>query len=539
MARPSFSHGMFSNSRSGAGATFVAWRTILAWCLPALVIGFVLRAVLVWHMPYAFYHPDSEQVFDTPRLLALGSFGIHEKKTPLGPLLYSIPSLLRIPPLPVIAIVQHVLGLAMVLMIGALVAHSFVRWRLFIVPVTVLVAINPILFWYEHVALPETFYAASIVATALAGLLFYREPNKRHLIALGIALFCTAGFRPEGKLFCVFGLALTLLVVWRDGRQHWRTVGVIAVVTALSFGINRTRQSGSLLYSNVAHLTPQSLWTAPGFAEQHAEYFADLHRRWAVTPTADIARERKKLFDFVEEYIAEQKGKKAASSKAINRLSGRIGAEVCLRNLHQLPGLAVAKFRFALRNPAAEDFAADWVYRKQTESLAGDFDEEDKLIQAGENEAGLAAAAYGRTFASRAELQDYLKTIYRLLSPDFLSALQARYSDSILAMRLPDRPLDDEPLYGMPVLYLAAIAGLAGLALRDRSLRGYHFLWLGMLLFLAFVLSLTGSNLGRFRYPFEPFWFLYAFAVLDCILAPFSRRPAARAGLADSAERAA
>ena len=493
-------------------------RALLWWCLPALIVGLTLRGALWVKMPHAFYHPDSDQVFDTWRSLLHGSLHFHEKKTPLGPLLYCLPPLLRLPVLPAIALVQHLLGLGIVLMIGTLVAGSFTRWHLFIVPVTLLVAANPILLWYEHVALPETFYVFSIVATALTGLLYCRKPDTPRLIALGAALYLTAGFRPEGKLFCLFGIALAVCATWGEWKKMRNSAGSLLILTALCIHFDRTAQSGSLLYSNVAHLTPEKLWSPAGFTEAHPDYFSHLPEKWPVTPAGRIARERKQLIRFLRDYLAARNGGKEVSDKAVERLCGRIGAEVCLRNAHRLPALSLAKFRCALGNRAAEDFGPDWLYRKQTESLAGDFDEADRLATRAESSREFVQIAYGRDFDSRQELENHLRQLYRPFIPDWLSAWQERYSAAILAWRLPDRPLDRGTLSGMPYLYIAATAGLLAMAVRDRRLRTYHFLWLGMLLFMAFVLTLTGSNLGRFRVGFESFWFLYAFGLLDVVL---------------------
>jgi hypothetical protein len=498
-------------------------RALLLWCLPALLLGFALRATLEVRMPRAFYHPDSGQIFETYRSAQAGVFHIHEKKTPLGPLLYTTPLLMHVPVLPLAAGVQHLLGLGIVVLVGALVAKSFARWRLFIVPVTVLVAVNPMLLWYEHVALPETFYVFAIVATAVAGLAYWRRPATPRLVALAVALFATAGLRPEGKLFCLFGLALVLAATWGNWKRLACSAGSMALLTALCFALNGTRQSGSLLYSNVAHLTPDRLWSAPGFAEAHREYFAELREKWAVTPTAGIAHERKKLVSLLRTYM-EERSHARVRLLDVNKLCGRVGAEVCLRQSLRLPALTIAKFRFALRNPTAGDFGPEWLFTKQTDALSGSAAGEDDPEDLDASALEFARIAYGRDFTSRAEIESCLRELYRPFAPDWLTAWQDRYSAGVAALRLPDGQINGDILPGIPWLYLLVALGLGALALRDRRLRMYHLLWFGMLLGMLVVLTLTGSNLGRFRLGFEPFWVLYACALFDVLLGRIWRR---------------
>src|SRR5436190_9611319 len=144
------------------------------------------------------------------------------------------------------------------------------------------------------------------------------------------------------------------------------------VVTLLCFVTNGTKQSGSLLYSNVAHLTPEHLRAAPGFAEAHEEYFARLRTELAVVPMS-IPRERKQLAKFADDYLDRHEGVARSSEK----LCGKLAKETCLRNLFRLPALALAKFRYSLTGATAGDFGPDQVYRKQLSALTKGSAEED------------------------------------------------------------------------------------------------------------------------------------------------------------------
>jgi len=137
----------------------------------------------------------------------------------------------------------------------------------------------------------------------------------------------------------------------------------------------------------------------------------------------------------------------------------------------------------------------------------------------------LARIAYGVNLDSKEELNEHLRKVYRPFDPDIYTAWSLAFDKAIAAVRLPDRALEEGRLPGVPVVYLTAVLGLIALALQRRPLTTYHLCWLGMLLFLAFIFALTGSNMGRFRIAFEPFWFLYSFALLDVLLSvPWPRR---------------
>ena len=488
-------------------------RRVLTWCLAAMVLGFLLRLALCAKMPYAFYHADCDQVFDTYQRLGEGSLDINVKKTWLGPLVYCIPGLFRLPILPSIAITQHLLGLVTVILAGITVAFSFSRWRIFIIPATVAVALNPDLLWYEHVALPETLYVLFVVSTALTGLAYVRRPSLLRLLLLGVSIFLAASSRPEGQLFCIFGVALCMTTQWKNWPLFLRDVGALLGFSIVSLAVNRTDQGGSLLYSNVAHLTPSRLLSAPGFAEKHSDYFSRLRQDWAVVPQ-NIPRERKQLYAFARDYLTH--GKEPRSLKA-NEFCGRIGAEVCLRNLVHLPSLALTKFRFALRRPVAGDFGPEWVWIKQFDAFTGGWEEGEIPSEHTQFDKDSSQLVFGREFHTAPELQNHLHDIYKPFTPDWLSAYQRWYSESVQKFSLPDHDDGKVMLCGMPFLYLTATLGLILMAISSVSYRSYHILWLGMLVLMAFVLALTGSNLGRFRIVFEPFWFIYTLGLCDAV----------------------
>ncbi|HVE16545.1 MAG TPA: hypothetical protein VNB29_07400, partial [Chthoniobacterales bacterium] len=181
------------------------FRVALGLCLPALIAAILLRGGLMAFMPAAFVHNDTSSIVETASdLLTRGVFDIDSKKTFLAPLLYCVPALLHIPILPFLAVVQHLLGLVTIILGGLLVYAWFGFWRWLIVPVTLLLAVDPVLLWYEHVALPETFAVFGVLLVAFASTAFYQIPNRYTFAGLLLAVLFMAGARPEGRLFALF-----------------------------------------------------------------------------------------------------------------------------------------------------------------------------------------------------------------------------------------------------------------------------------------------------------------------------------------------
>jgi hypothetical protein len=527
-------------------------RTALVLCIPALAIGLTLRVLLMAQMPRALYHPDSHTVFETYHYFVSGwNIHVSNKKTFLVPVLYAIPAILHLPLLQTIAAGQHALGLLLIILAGLLVAYSFRLWKLFIIPVTVLVAVNPTLLWYEHVALPESIYVFWVAATALTGLFFYQQPaSKLRFVGFLVSLFFTAASRPEGKFFCLFGVALAIAAFWNDKPLLFRKCRAVFVVTLLCFLLNRTHESGSLLYSNVVHLTPPKLWTAPGFAEFMSAHLAELRKTWDFVPTR-IPHERSNIIKFVQQYQAQQPNRTTqVTDSEIDSFCSKVAFETCSRNLFALPTLALKKWLYALREPTARSFGSGSVYNMQLQGFGaqgggGDDNMSDEKDDSGSetllrrtSSVADAELAFRREFKTSQQLNQYVRQVYQPFQPDWLSRFQAQFNKAVLAWRLSDQKQNGHTIWGAPLLYVAAACGLFALGLQEHRSRSYYFLWLAMLAFMVFLFGLTGSNKGRFRIAFEPFWFIYAFALVNVIASWMLRlRPRRQAHLSEHVER--
>lgn len=478
------------------------FRLALCLCLPAALIGLILRGYLLAHMPAAFVHNDTAAILETAqRFVAHGTFSLDPKKTFLAPALACIPAALHLPVLPFLAVVQHFLGLVAIFLCGLLTFGWLRHWRILIIPITLAAAINPALLWYEHTALAESLAIFGVLALAAAATLFWHRPNRYSLALLLAAYVILAGARPEGHLFGLFVLALVLRAWWR--QPCVRAAGVLTMVcVAVVFALTRTGQSGLLLFTSVLHLTPSHLVASPGVAE-------------LVQPLVPIAKEG--MTDPHPPRLVplrkELQRRMSAAGLDPNATGQRAGLEILLRQPHALPSLALRKFVVGHRELPSGTF--------NDYAIAGQL---DALTNGGEDVSRGALRfsdlMWGQPLTDADSALAYLRSHYREIPGDWLTRLltgwQWTTTRPLLPVALPGSTVQDVSLPGLPWLYAAALAGLLSLAARERPL-GFHQLWGAFLIGLFILIMVTANVRARFRMLFEPFWILYALALVDSL----------------------
>jgi len=478
------------------------WRTVWWFCVPALVIGFALRAALMAHMPFAFFISDTSEFITAPSDVFKMS-----ARTPVGKILYVIPGLLKQPLLPWAALVQHLAGLGAVFAVGCLCRLWLTHWRWWIVPVTVLVAIHPSLLWYEHMCLPDSLYVALVLASAAVGGSYFRNPTRRTLIWFAVVLTITAATRQEGFLMLPFGI---LLVVSRHRhalRAHLGRVAVMAAVLLVAAATSKTTQGGQMLLTSTVHLAPDQLWFTPEFSSTARELRELFAAEWPAYP-ARHNPSRRLIVGRVKQFISETQGAKAAESDSRNnRLCKRVAMEIALRNWWRMPGIAYHKFLATLLERPAPTFGSDWAHEKHVAVFFG------KPGEPPQKDASFMKAYLGREFASREEAEAELPKIYRVMNPDWLTAFQQWFYSVEFGWASPDRTVGPQTVPGLPVFYLIGFAGLVIAALRSRTWLSYRQLWLLFVLFAAFAIFATTSLRSRYRLIYEP-WFLIGLGCL-------------------------
>ena len=486
-----------------------AFRELILWCLPALVLGAMARAVLNIHFPYGYFQGDTPDFLVTAeRLVRHHTLVIHGKKAFLAPVCFAIPFLLHTPALIVIPIIQHLAGLAATLLAGGIARCWFRLWRWFIIPITTLYTLNPALLWYEQALLAECHYLFCVTAVALAGTLLVRQPTLRRFVWLIVALFFTAGSRPEGKLFVAFGLGVVALAYLGDWKLWARRMTVMLVCGAGIWMCSRSTQAGLLLYATVLPLAPDVSAAAPGIGP-----FVEPLRAAGVsegqTVRTKLTTVEKHANDAIRGYLRSigENGDDAH----VGALAQRLAIEAIRRKPQLLPTIAATKFLMTCRpNPAggftdtSGGFTPFWIYNKQSEALIG-----------GKSTKQLMKGLAGRDLHGDADIEAFVHEEYKPLEPDWFSPLQDRWSRLTLGFQLNSHGADKRFIPGWPAFCLLAAAGmLASLIPRDRLWR-FHLPWLAAFLGVWLAVMLTGVVNPRYRFVFEPFCFFYAFLLLD------------------------
>ncbi|MEO8353130.1 MAG: hypothetical protein ABI680_15475 [Chthoniobacteraceae bacterium] len=491
-------------------------REFLLWCLPALLIGLVLRVVLTVQMPYGFFHDDTGDFLSTPdKLLSEFEWNLHSKKTFLTPILFTLPFLVRVPALIAIPIGQHLLGLVMIVQIGLLCRLWFTHWRWFILPLTILAAINPFYLWYEHTLMAETAFVVCTLMVVIAGTLYYAKPDRKRFIFLCVALFLEAGARPEGKLLFLFGLLLVAMVHWRNWRRDWRQFAILFGLAVATHFMTKTSQAGLLLYTSVARMTPDQMWVAPGFIDYIRPVRDDLQARWLKRPSFPRVSDRREVAKAVRNYLrAKPEAVKFGSHTDVNAYCLRLAMETCLRNLSALPGHVIAKFRSVSNEAPIGTFDSHWLFDKQREAF---LDQQPRLAR-------MEPRVTGHKLRTVEDINRFVDEHYCELP--WFNQLHDRWLLVTNGWRMQDDQYPHEGWPGqfhhhpgIPYYFILGGIGLITMAWRFRDpLRPFHAAWALTLLAFFFVIMLTANVRPRFRFVFEPFWFLYIAGILDTLL---------------------
>ncbi len=258
------------------------------WSLPALLIGAVLRLILIYTSPYAFWGADSRSFmgFTNGGLTDL-YFSINEKRRYLYPLFLFPISLLPGGTLRWLAWIQPALGLASIFPLAYMVRKIFVGWKMWIVPVTVLYAGMPVFLWFEHELIAESVFFQGMVWVLGGWVAWVMQKDASRarllwwwfLVPLAIMLLT----KPSGKMLwpgMLIGLAL--VGAWRVLK--WPQWAALVALFFAGLTVGDDNQGSWLLYTTAFPLTQVD-------TPLHAEFKAEI-REWVLHK-----RERLTLYD--------------------------------------------------------------------------------------------------------------------------------------------------------------------------------------------------------------------------------------------------
>lgn len=241
---------------AGAPAQFT-WRQCLWLCLPALIVGAILRIWFSVAVPEGLFGPDSHSYFDTTtELWTKHRFDVDDKRRWLYPIMLTPTPL--IPPSPAIVIpaVQHAIGLVTILGLGWIVGH-LTRLRVLWVPlVTTLYAVWPRTLWYEHEIVAESVFLSSIVLMAALAFPVGSLKVPRRLCWFLLAAALVVAIKPHGRGIWVAALLSAALITRNPLKWDWKSwaavgVGVLVIVTSGS-----SSQGNWLLLNSALPLVP-------------------------------------------------------------------------------------------------------------------------------------------------------------------------------------------------------------------------------------------------------------------------------------------
>lgn len=481
-------------------------REFLLWCAPALLLALALRTALCLQLPYACFRDDTHDFLLTPDSLFSGhGFILEWKKTFLVPIFFTLACLTPVPGLIVMAIVQHLLGVGAVLITGMLTRLWFERWRVFIIPVTCVIAANPSLIWFEHTLMAETTFVFATLLLALAGTVYAPRQSSARFIFLLAALFLVATARPEGKLFVGFIALLLLALHAREWRKRWPRFLTLAIFAVLLHFITRTGESGVLLYTSVARLTPSDLKSAPDFDPYIAPMRGELHRRWESTRTFPDVEERHAIEKIVARYLAAHQRHRRVQRRHVDRLCRKMAVEICRRNLLALPAHVYWKFRAVSNQLPGGTFDHDTLFEYQ--HLVAN-DRTGRTLR-------LSQRLTGTTLADANALNQFIDLHYAEVP--WFNSWHAAWRTAVNCLRFPDAGEALRYLPGVPIYFCLAMFGVIAAAFRRRALQPFHLAWSVWLLCYFVLIILTANVRPRFRFVFEPFWFIYIGLLCDCI----------------------
>ena len=464
-------------------------------------------------MPFGQFHYDTPDFLQTAaNLLHDHRFSLHNKKTFLTPFLYTLPFLFRVPALIAIPVGQHLLGVGLVFMVGALCRLWFTFWRWAIMPVTVLTALNPAMLWFEHTLLAETAYLFCLVALALAGTMFVRRPGWETFALLLAALFFTAGARPEGRLFLAFGVLVTLLVYRANLRREVAKLLTLAVFCALTLLVTHTAQAGILLYSSILHLAPDDSRVAPGIMECLRPMRDHLRRARVLKIPNDVVRVEKRLTEQLLQCYSPRRpdlqlgDAENYNPKKLNLLCLKLAVETAKTQPFRLPGIVLIRFLSRIDDDCGGQFLNHDIQTRQYRAL----------VRGERRNAALGTGMAGVPLRTDDEVSGFIYAHYDESRVAWYNRWEAGWMDAVGKLRLPDvRYSAETTLPGLPLFYLFALAGAVMALGFPARLQNFHWAFLPVLGGVWFTVTLTGAVMPRYRFLLEPFWLLYLVALAD------------------------
>ncbi|MDR3404066.1 MAG: hypothetical protein P4L99_16335 [Chthoniobacter sp.] len=502
------------------GSWTVALRSLLGWCLPALLLGLALRVAVTCSMPYGYVQYDSaDYLITTDHFIEKHRFYVHSKRSYLTPALFSAAFLLPVPATATIAAAQHLMGLIGIVLVGALVRMWFRFWRVAIIPVTVLFAANPSIIWYEHTIMGEAQFLFFTLLLVFAGTLFVLRSTTRRFVWFIVCLLLVFGTRLESKTFLLFAVLLAVLPLWKQWRRVAISLAAVVVAFAAAFHVSGDRDVSSLVYASLLRFAPPTSRRSPEIMPLILPIQEEARRASVDYPT-DLVRFQKKIDHAVDGYVDAR----IADHRKQGPAAARIVRNLCLETLLAEPVKTLTepwiKFRLALDAWSSYCWDKRSLWDNQREAYTG----KDWMANV------LGRGLTGEPMTA-AQIPDWLKAHYSAARVAWFTRYQKNWSKYLVHFRTPDRSMTEQrwvhdfyggvgdwqhTIPGVPFFYIIGFLGMFAAVVRPSQLRPLHFAWVATVLGGIYVASMVGVTNGRFRFIYEPFFLFYFFLFFDC-----------------------
>jgi hypothetical protein len=229
-------------------------------CFPALFLGAITRGIMMAGWRDGFYFgPDSEGYWRAIySFWHGGGLDIASKRSWGYPLLVLFSPLGFVSPGFSAALWQHAIGLAAILPLGAIVRRLIPSgsWCWWIIPVTVLYALDPLLTFWEHIMIADSTMVTLAVFIAWAAMVYWQKPSWRPLLLLLLLIFLSMSVRPVGRALWAGAIPVLLFAPGTPRKTRWFHLGAAMIFILPAVSLTKVKQGDDLLFGSVFPLIP-------------------------------------------------------------------------------------------------------------------------------------------------------------------------------------------------------------------------------------------------------------------------------------------
>ena len=476
------------HASSAAPEPAVPFQQVLLLCLPALIVGLVFRVSFMFAMPEIYYGADSNSYFEGAwKLWTQGDFFLNEKRRFLYPIVLMFMPLLPNNTAVDTAVVQHLLGLVIIVGIGWIVAQMTRFPYLWVPLVTCAAAIWPRMLWYEHEMIAEVWLLAAFVAAVAIAVPCGALKDQRRLFWFLVAEAAIVATKPHGKPLWIGLLLMALMMAgnplkWE--RKNWAMVA-IAVVIFFTAG---SGQQGSWLF--LSSTLPFVRTEGEPYSQYRAMLKPAVEDVRADLPNYASRPSYKKALNGGQEQGRPDLGegwRALTKDQALyKKVANRLALEAVLAHPIDYGQLVLRKIALASQNMNAGKFSPEKFWRDQVAANA-------ERIPRKKNQLGLV---YGMP------IEDYFRVVdERRQRTTWLAPVMTQVSSALnWANYRHGQPGQDPEIKLTWLGWLLALGLVACLAPRHFVCRA--LLWFPVALYLFFIFG-VGDAVRRYFHPVE------------------------------------